>query len=180
VPSFPKAEKFFLFSSPHQKSGEYFSGVLMNADGIFVSCARRVWWQRSDYIAIPVVELSHWRAKFGTFMLGDLSGNWASVRISDLAPTAWGPLQCNCTVDSSAPTAIGPRRHDEHAASNRTVWGLFAGEALVYKSIRLKGCVVTVQSWYGHGEYDPAFPEISEQERLQTQYDPEFPDIELL
>jgi hypothetical protein len=152
----------------------------MNANGVLVQCAKRVWWQRSEAIVIPVAELAEWRAKFGPFMLGDFTGNGVSVHIGDLRPCQWGPLQCNCTIDSSTPDAAGPRRHDEHHESNRMVWGLFSDSRLVYKSMRAKGHVVTLQSWYGHGEYDPMSPGITDQERAQIQYDPECPEIELL
>jgi hypothetical protein len=152
----------------------------MNADGVLVECAKRVGWQRSEVIAIPVAELSEWRAKFGPFMLETLTGNSVSVRIADLGACKWGSLKCNCTIDSSTPDAVGPRRHDEHRASNRVVWGLFADDTLVYKSVRVKDRVETVQSWYGHGAYDPMSPGITDQERARAQYDPEFPEIELL
>jgi len=149
--------------------------------GSFIPCAGRVWLQcRSDTIVVPAKELAQWRVKFGTVRTSDARSGGVSLAVADLAPCAWGELECHFVIDSSTPNAVGPKTHDEHGPSNRSTWALFADKAMVYKSVRHNGQVKTELSWYGHGGYDPQKPEISAAERALVEYDPEFPGIILL
>jgi hypothetical protein len=83
-------------------------------------------------------------------------------------------------VESSTPFAQGPQTVQEHGPDNAQNWGLFAGDLLIYKSVRRRGRVRTVLSWYGMGQYDPESPYISKRERAKIVYDPAYHEIELM
>jgi hypothetical protein len=146
---------------------------------MFVPCAQRVLWGSSDWVVIPKRELKHWKAQFGRVEFDASSGDSVRVQIASLK-TDWEPLRCNEMVESSTPFAEGPQTDQEHGQDNTRTWGLFAGPNLVYKSVRKRGRVRTVLSWYGMGQYDPANPYISKRERAKVTYDPQYPEIELM
>ena len=146
---------------------------------MFVPCAKRVLWGSCDAVVIPTRELKHWQTKFGDLDLEADSGDSVRVKIASLK-TEWGPLKCNEMVESSTPDAEGPQMEKEHGPDNTKYWGLLAGPNLVYKSVRKRGRVRTVLSWYGMGEYDPEHAYITKRERARILYDPEYPAIELM
>jgi len=147
---------------------------------MFIATAKRALYGPCSDVIIPADELKHWRTKFGHFDIHKATGNGVHIKIDALRACDWGQLKGHTLVDSLTPLATGPQDPNEHGGSVGTKWGLFAGSALVYKSVRKHDRVRTVISWYGHGGYDPESPGISRRELARIYYDPEYPDIELM
>lgn len=146
---------------------------------MFVPCAKRVLWGSCDSVVVPKHELEHWKAKFGDLELEEDCPESVRVQVSSLKPE-WGPLRCSQLIESSTPDAEGPRTKSEHGPDNTKMWGLFAGQAMVYKSVFKRGRVRTTLSWYGIGAYNPEHAYISKRERARVAYDPEYHEIELM